>query len=108
MQNRMRSLFMDSRDQDVLGPLCRFSSQRDSTALWALSEVSSATLTPKCQKRNLRYRVYLHGTGILTGFPFDGLRLAAVLGSPYSELKNIAQKPVCYAASRILAWICCY
>ena len=77
-------------------------------ALWSLREVSSSTPTPKRQERNLRYRVYLHGTGILTGFPFGNLQLAVALGSPYSELMNIAQKPVCYAASRILAWICCY
>ena len=64
--------------------------------------------TPKRQERNLRCRVYLRGNGILTIFPFGESLLAVALGSPYSELKNIAQKPVCYAASRILAWICCY
>ena len=77
-------------------------------ALSSLSGVSSTRPTPKRQKYNLRYRVYLHGVGILTDFPFANLRLAVGLGSPNSELKNIAQKPVCYAASRILAWICCY
>ena len=32
---------------------------------------SLAQLTPKRQALSLRYRVYLCGSGILTGFPFD-------------------------------------
>lgn len=100
--------FHGLRGLGCLARLCLFSSQRDSKALSDLCEVSSTTPTPKRQECTLRCRVYRHGNGILTIFPFGSSLLAFALGSPNSELKNIAQKPVCYAASRILAWICCY
>lgn len=43
---------------------------------------------------DLRYRTYIHGTGILTGFPFDSYLLGAALGPPNPRLTTIAEEPL--------------
>jgi hypothetical protein len=51
-------------------------------------------LIPKRQMHGLRCRTYIHGAGILTGFPFDSYLLGAALGPPNSRLTTIAEKPL--------------
>ena len=41
----------------------------------------------------MRYRRYLGSTGILTGFPFDHLKLRMALGSTNPRLTNVAEEP---------------
>jgi hypothetical protein len=77
------------------------SSQRVFRVLFWLGKVSSAQHIQSRQKYKYRCRVYQVRTGILTSFPFVHWELPVHLGSPYSGLMNVAQKPVCYAAPRI-------
>ena len=49
--------------------------------------------TPERQKLSLRYRRYLGGTGMLTGFPFDCLWLRTALGPTNPRLTIIVEEP---------------
>ena len=53
----------------------------------------SAPPIPKRLENSMRCRVYLQGTGVLTCFPFVYVVLRVHLGSTYSQLMNIAEKP---------------
>lgn len=103
-QSRIHALFKESGNhvnREAYPWLNLFSSQRVSEALPWLDGVSPTYTIPNRQEWNLRYRIYLIRTGILTGFPFAHWELPVRLGSPYSGLINVAQKTVCYAAPRI-------
>ncbi len=53
----------------------------------------STQARPKHYDYGLRCRWYFQGSGILTGFPFVLIVLRSDLGSTYSQLTSIAEKP---------------
>ena len=61
-----------------------------------LVSIQDIRCTPslKRQTHSLRRRMYLHSNGILTVSPFPNVRLGARLGSTYSQLIDIAEKPL--------------
>lgn len=58
--------------------------------------------TLKRQMLGLRRRVYLRGTGILTGFPFGRYLLSATLGSTYPRLTTHRRGNLALSAEWIL------
>ena len=51
---------------------------------------------------------YLHGTGILTGFPFGGFELRPTLGPADPRLTTHCRGTLALSAAGILTRLCCY